>query len=41
LKSDEHALEFDEDFGMPSSCLAVRGTIISIPWSEAEKYIEN
>lgn len=41
IEFDEDALEFHVDFGMPNSCLAVGGTIISIPWSEAEKYIAN
>jgi len=39
IEFDEDALEFHVDFGMPNYCLAVGGTTISIPWSEANKYI--
>ena len=39
IEFDEDALEFHVDFGMPNYCLAVGGTTISIPRSEANKYI--
>jgi len=39
IEFDEDALEFHVDFGIPNYCLAVGGTTISIPWSEANKYI--
>jgi len=41
IEFGEDALEFHVDFGMPNSCLAVGGTIVSIPWNEAEQYIAN
>jgi len=39
IEFDENAIKFHVEFGMPNSCLAVGGTIISIAWSEVEKYI--
>ena len=39
IELTENALEFHVEFGMPNYCLAVGGTTISIPWSEANKYI--